>query len=122
MWDRFLFAKLSTESDADFARRLLVCNNGYNGRLFVQQEGTEEEYSEYGLSRLDGRWEPASAGEMITEGVEKVLDATLRATTRWRKDFESMLPLLEYSENKLLQVLRGIDGNRERYETGMHSS
>ena len=108
MWDRFL--KFSAESDEEFAHRLLECNNGYSGKPFVLQQGTEEEYSAYGLKRLDGRWEPESVGKMITEGVEKVQDATLRATTRWREDFQSMLPLQGYSQNDLLQALRCIDG------------
>ena len=40
--------------DVGLAVRVLVCNNEYYGKLFVQQQGTGDEYRAYCLKRLDG--------------------------------------------------------------------
>ena len=40
--------------DVEFIDRVFVRNNEYYGKLFVQQQGTGDEYREYCLNRLDG--------------------------------------------------------------------
>ena len=40
--------------DVEFTDRVFVRNNEYYGKLFVQQQGTGDEYRAYCLNRLDG--------------------------------------------------------------------
>ena len=113
IWHRFLEG--STESDEDFASRLMDVNNPEWWRLFKHKQGTHEEYRYYGVV-LDnnGQWKPDRAGQIIDKSVAQVYNAALIATKCWKTDYASLLEVLGCAEEQLLQEIGIMETYGER--------
>ena len=121
IWHRFLEG--STESDEDFASRLMDVNNLDFSRLFKHKRGTHEEYQYYGVA-LDnnGQWKPDRAGQIINKSVEQVNNAALIATQCWKTDYESLLKVLGCAQEQLLQEIGIMETSSEEYGERASSS
>ena len=112
IWDRFLEG--STESDEAFASRLLDVNTEFYSRLFIKQAGTEDEYRSHGLELVDGKFrcplkkDPEAVGKTIERSVKQVRDAAFKATELWREDYESLLGVLQCTQEELLAKMQGV--------------
>jgi hypothetical protein len=110
IWDRFLEG--STESDEEFASRLLDCNTEFYSRLFIKHDGTEDEYTNLGIELVDGKFrcplkkDPEAVGKTIERSVNQVRDAALIATREWRKDYESLPGVLQCTQEELLEKMQ----------------
>ena len=110
MWHRFLEG--STDSDEEFAKRLLDDNTGYFSRLFIKKEGTKKEYENYGIELVNGKFrcplskEPEAIGKTIERSVEHVKNAALIATREWREVYERLPAVLECTQEDLLEKIQ----------------
>ena len=90
-WSRDPFAG---ESDEDFADRLLRDNSPNSYRLWIDRQGTPEEYAVHGV-QLDGCSYTSlatglSVGSVVDRGLAQVRLAAGRAAAQWREDLEGL--------------------------------
>ena len=95
MWDRDYLA--CNETDEAFADRWLRINNPQQARLWLDQGGSDKEYSPFGVRCENGRFEPvknetpaAAIAGIIDKAILQVRGAALRAAAQWRKDLQSL--------------------------------
>ena len=99
MWHRDYINDIN---DEDFAERMLRDCQDYNCRLWIDRNGTAEEYAEYGVQYVSDEPESTANGRfLLTNGDVDITDvvqtgavqakaAALRAVKMWRKDLEHL--------------------------------
>ena len=88
---------MSSESDDEFADRLLRENSPHHASLWIDKAGTETDYAWYGLyndlgqlKTVHNKQSAAAVEEIIDKAIALVRNATLRATIQWRQDLISL--------------------------------
>ena len=116
-WDRVYLN--STESDDEFVGRFLIENSPWQVRLWIERNGSNEDYRPYGLRHgreslepLDStaKVSPAAINTLIDKAVEQIRGAARRAAKQWREHMEQLTDgVLEDVEcvEDLFEKLRG---------------
>ena len=99
LWDRdHLGTEGTAEYDEKFAEQVLCSNQPWNTKLWIQRNGTEDEYATFGIRLTATGWEPKEAGvssaaevsTLIARACDQARKAACLAVVRWRTDLEGL--------------------------------